>query len=203
MEDIMINEPATKEKYGYETNSLAPTSNLPVWWKCDKCSFEREYSFAYCLKKKEHSHATGGLELCQKCSHAHRKGQVSKKKQEGQTWQPLPPEVDVAATQERFGYDPRDLSPWSRKYVIVRCSDTGVVSEVKRCGFNTSKSVIETGHYTSVGACTAKRRKGVKASEETKQAMALSQKNRRSREKTPKAKPTQSPSLTPSSEIKL
>lgn len=179
----MINEVATKEKYGYETNSLAPTSNLPVVWKCDKCSSEREYSFAYCMKKKAHAQENGGVELCQKCAHSHRVGKATVKKTEGQSWLPLPPEVDISATQDRFGYDPRDLSPWSRRYVIVRCADTGVVSEVKRCGFNTSKSVQETGHYSSVGACTAKRRKGVKASEETRLAMAESQKNRRTREK--------------------
>lgn len=193
----MINEQETKSKYGYETNSLAPTSNLPVWWKCDNCTFEREYSFAYCLKKKEHSESTGGQELCQKCSHAHRKGKATTKKQTGQTWQPLPPEVDISATQDRYGYDPRDLSPWSRKYIIVRCSDTGVVSEVKRCGINTSKSVIETGHYSSVGACTAKRRKGVKASEDTKKAMAESQKNRREREKQVPAVTEKTPSISP------
>lgn len=192
MEEKMISDLKTKEKYGYETNSLAPTSNLPVWWKCegDGCDEEREYSYAYCLKKELHAKETGGKQLCQKCSHAHRKGVATKKKVQGQSWLPLPPEVDISATQERYGYDPRDLPPWSRKYIIVKCYETGVVSEVKRCGINTSQSVKETGHYVSVGACTAKRRKGKKASEETKKAMAKSQQNRRIKEN---SKPTEQP----------
>lgn len=179
----MLCKDETNLKYGYDTNTLAPTSNLPIWWECDKCHEQREYSYAYYMKKKEQAKENGGCEICQKCAHEHRKGIASTKKKEGQTWQPLPPEVDIKATQERYGYDPRDLSPWSRKLIIVTCPVTGFTSEIKRCGINTSKSVIETGHYNSVGACTAKRRTGVKASEKTKKSMAQSQKIRRLREK--------------------
>ena len=180
----MIDSEKTFTRYGYEVKSLSRTSNLPVWWRCDKCSLEREYAFAYCLKKEEYAknHNQGG-EYCQKCSHEHRKGKATVKKVQGQSWQSLPPEVDVEGTIKRYGYDPLKLSPWSRKLVLVRCFKTGELFEVRRCGFNTSKSVIETGHYISVAGCTGDRRKGVKVSEETKKLMAEAQKTRRQREK--------------------
>lgn len=199
MEDSMVNSENTKAKYGYEPMSLAPTSNLPVLWSCDGCGEEREYSYAYCLKKKAKADACGGKELCQKCSHSHRKGKATVKKTTGDAFLPLPPEVDIAATQDRYGYDPRDLSPWSRKRIIVRCFETGVICSPRRCGLNRYKSIIETGHFISVGAWTARRRKGVKASSTTKEAMSTSQKNRRVREKSPTTpvSPEVSPSANP------
>jgi hypothetical protein len=204
MEDKMVNNEKTKQKYGYEISSLAPTSNLPVLWSCDECGEEREYSYAYCLKKTKKAESQGTKELCQKCSHAHRKGKVTTKKKAGDAWLPLPPEVDVAATQERYGYDPRDLSPWSRKRVVVRCFETGVICSPRRCGLNRYKSIIETGHFISGGAWTAKRRKGIKVSSTTKQAMSKSQKNRRVREKTitpPASSPN--PTVSPNDSWKL
>lgn len=194
----MINEKRTEEKYGYTSNALAPTSNLPVLWTCEGCGEEREYAYAYCLKKQEKAQTSGGKELCQKCSHAHRKGVKTVKKNSGESsFMPLPPEVDVAATQERYGYDPRDLSPWSRKRVVVRCFETGEICSPRRCGLNRYKSIMETGHFISVGAWTAKRRKGVKASKETKAAMKKSQSMRRHREKTitPPSNPTPTPTV--------
>lgn len=179
----MLLKEETEKRYGYSTESLSRTSDMPIWWKCDKCHEEREYAFAYYNKKHEESQNNGSLEICQKCAHEHRKGTVSSKKCEGQAWQELPPEVEIQMTLERYGYDPRDLSPWSRKLIIVTCPVTGVTTDIKRCGINTSKSVIETGHYASVGACTAKRRAGVKVSSETKEQMKLAQQQRREKEK--------------------
>lgn len=195
----MIDADKTKQKYGYEVSSLAPTSTVPVCWKCDECGAEEEYSYAYCLRKQEAAKSRGTKELCQKCSHAHRKGQVTKKKVEGQSYVNLPPEVDVKATMDRFGYDPQTLSPWSRKRIVVVCKESGKVCTPRRCGLNRYKSILETGHFISTGAWTAKRRKGVKASEETKKSMSQSQKNRRAKEKMPKpaVAATQKP-VTPS-----
>ena len=194
----MIDEAKTLEKYGYTTKELAPTSNLPVWWTCDKddCGTEREYSYAYCLRKQKKAAETGGQELCQKCSHAHRKGKVSNKKIQGKSYVELPPEVDVNATLERFGHDPHKLSPWSRQRIVVRCQKTGEVCTPRRCSLNRYKSILETGHFVSVGGWTAERRKGVKASSDTKTLMKDSQQKRRVREKKPVA-PTQNPSIAP------
>lgn len=197
----MIDETKTLEKYGYTTQELAPTSNLPVWWKCDECGEEREYSYAYCLRKKEKSGSTGGKELCQKCSHAHRKGKVSSKKIEGKSHVDLPPEVDVKATMDRFGYDPHKLSPWSRQRIVVNCWKTGEVCTPRRCSLNRYKSIMETGHFVSVGGWTAERRRGKKASSETKTMMKESQQKRRRREKKPSdsapavSTPTTNPTL--------
>lgn len=199
MEDSkMVNEEKTQAKYGYATNALAVTSNLPVVWTCPKCGEEREYAYAYCLKKAEKSQAAGTADCCQKCSHQHRRGKSTVSKNPGKTFLPLPPEVDVAATMDRYGYDPRDLSPWSRKRVIVRCFETGVICSPKRCGLNRYKSIIETGHFISGGAWTAKRRKGVKVSAKTKKAMKESQIKRRAQEKTIKEQPKTAPSQQPS-----
>jgi hypothetical protein len=63
----------------------------------------------------------------------------------------------------------------------------------KRCGLNRYKSIIETGHFISGGAWTAKRRKGVKASAQTKQAMKDSQIKRRELEKAAKQAPAATP----------
>lgn len=178
----MILKEKTKQVYGYEAESLAPTSAMPVFWQCDNCSYERQYSYTYYLKKKEHSSETDGKELCQKCGHSHRKGTASKVVNKN-SFYPLPPETDIQATMERFGYDPYSLSPWSRDRVIVRCKVTGKICSPKRCSLNRYKSIIETGHFISTGAWTAERRKGKKASEETIQKMKKNQQARRMKEK--------------------
>lgn len=179
----MIDRNKTKEKYDYYPEELAPTSNLSVWTKCDKCGKEKDYSYAYALKKEEKARKENdGVMLCQVCSHSHRKGKasvVTKPK----SWVALPPEVNVAKTVEMFGYDPTKLSPWSRKKIVVECAKTGVECYPRRCGLNRYKSVLETGHFYSTGALTAERRKGVKASSETKESMKLSQQKRRQKEK--------------------
>ena len=198
MEDVMINVEKTKEQYGYDPTDLAPTSNKMVWWKCDKCGSERAYAYAYALRKQKKAQKEGTPELCQKCAHAHRKGKVSTRKvpTDQKAHYPLPPEVDRNLTMEKFGYDPETLSPWSRKRVVAICSVTGAECTPRRCSLNRYKSVMETGHFVSTGGYTGKRRKGVKATDETKQAMARSQKKRREREKASK-EATPEPTTTP------
>lgn len=185
----MILKKETLEKYGYNPDDLAPTSTKPVEWQCDICQFRRTYTKAHCEKKHEiaMSHEDQ-LEKCQKCSHAHRKGKATTDVKKD-SWLPLPPEVDINGTIERFGYDPTTLSPWSRKLVVVRCYQTGRICTPKRAALNKSKSVMQTGHFWSIGAWTAERRKGQKASEETKEKQKNSQKQRRKWEKeNPEAK---------------
>lgn len=172
----MINTEKTLEKFGYKPCNLAPNSKNLIVHSCDKCGSERDYTYAYALKKEQ----TSGN--CQKCQHSHRKGVITVKKREQATVE-LPPEVDVLATMEQFGYDPRKLAPWSRQRIVVRCYETGKAYTPKRCGLNRNKSIIETGHFISLGAWTAKRRKGIKASAETKEKQALSQNKRRQLEK--------------------
>lgn len=183
----MLLENKTKEKFGYDVSSLTSKSTLLVCWKCDRCGFENNFFYYYYLMKKEKAKTRNGEELCQTCSHSHRKGQVTKKKQEGQTWLPLPPEVSVEMTISRFGYNPHDLSPWSRKRVVVKCQRTGTVTTVPRANINNLKSVRETGHYISTGGITAEQRYGKKASEETKQLMKQAQSLRRKLEKQKKS----------------
>lgn len=179
----MLLKEKTKEFYGYSTDELSPTSTYPVFWKCDNCAFERQFTMAYYQKKKADAIAKhDGVENCQKCGHAHRKNKTTDNIQKG-SYYPLPPETDVNATMERFGYDPYTLSPWSRKRVMVRCKETGKLFSPKRCSLNRYKSIIETGHFYSIGAWTGKRRKGLKASETTLEKQRLSQKARRKKEK--------------------
>lgn len=95
---------------------------------------------------------------------------------------PLPPEVNVILTIAEFGYDPRELKPWSRKRVVAECYITGKIAKPTRASLNLSKSVQETGHYTTHGA-DATKRKGRKCSDITKAKMRRSQSQRRRDEK--------------------
>lgn len=175
----MINREKTKLKYGYFPEDLSDTSNKPVVWQCDRegCKNEHDYSYAYCLKKADKALHEGKSESCQKCSHSHRKG-TSLPPQNKIKAHPLPPEVNLGKTMELFGINAEDLTPWSRQQVILDCK-CGKESITKRCVLNLNKSVIETGHYKCVGCCTKSRRKGKKASAETKAKMKASQRKRR------------------------
>jgi hypothetical protein len=183
----MIDWKKTKEKYGYGEGELPKTSRERVVWHCDndncEAAFdirEREYEYVYAYKKAQKAKKEGKPELCQKCSHSHRKGKVSEKREK--THLPLPPEVSVELTMERFGYDPYKLSPWSRKKLVLVCEE-GQEHVTTRAQLNLNKSVKETGHYKPISWWTRKRRKGLKLSKETKEQMKESQQNRRAREK--------------------
>lgn len=197
----MINAKKTLEKYKVDPQTLAPTSTQLVCWQCEECGSERDYSYAYCLRKQEMAKAKNSKEICQKCAHAHRKGKASQTKNPD-SFLPLPPEVDAVATMERFGHDPYKLAPWSRKRVVVKCQVTGKICTPRRSGLNRYKSIVETGHFVSIGAWTAGRRKGVKASTETKEAMKKSQQARRTSEKlgvskSPQSAPVPQPPTAP------
>lgn len=189
----MINQEKTKEKFGYYPDDLAQTSSSSVIFRCDKCLQEEELSYAYALKKYKKSIKTTGEELCQKCSHAHRIGKVSVKADKSKPL-PLPPEVNLSKTMELYGINAEDLSPWSRQKVCLSCA-CGKQSETKRCSLNSSKSILETGHYKCTGCWTRERRAGLKLSDETKKKMAKSQQKRRNKNKVTKlpTRPTYAP----------
>lgn len=170
----MIKAEQTKLKYGYAPEDLSPASIRWICWQCDNCGHEREYRYSYWWRYK----AGESKELCQKCSHSHRQGRVVIDVDKGSA-QPLPPEVMIEETKKTLGYDPRDLSPWSRKEVIVKCSVLGTLHYTRRCSLNRNKAVIETGHFISTGGYTKSRRLGTTVSEETKQLMSHGQKIRR------------------------
>lgn len=169
----MILEDKTNKKYGYTSKDLDPRSNKMVVWKCDDCGYERDYVYSYYLQNKKAKE-----EVCQKCCHKHRKGRVVIDIDKDSFCE-LPPEICVEETLKKFGYDPRDLKPWSRKQVVVRCSVLGSLETTQRSILNRNKSVLDTGHYISKGGHTKLRRLGLKASDDTKQRMSKSQRERR------------------------
>jgi hypothetical protein len=184
----MIDWTKTKQEFGYDKNELPKTSHNKVVWRCDNqfCDApadikEREYEFNYARKKAEKAAKEGKIELCQRCSHAHRRGHVTEKKEK--TALALPPEANDEETLKTFGYKASDLSPWTRKKIVLITED-GARHEVPRSQLNISKSVRETGHYRPIAWWTQQRRKGIKISDETKTQMKESQKLRRQREKT-------------------
>lgn len=189
----MINREKTKLKYGYFPDDLAPTSNKLVVWACESssCSVEHDYSYAYCLKKRQKSLTENKPQLCQKCSHAHRKGNSQKNTASKFSPVPLPPEVNLGKTMEKYGINAEDLSPWSRQAVVLNC-ECGAESTTKRCSLNSSKSIIETGHYKCIGCWTKARRTGTQVSQETREKMKTSQQKRRGT-----YDPEPLPSLTP------
>lgn len=174
----MINLERTKIVCGFEVSELSPTSRESVVANCDECNGEVVYSFAYYNRKI----TKDGKIKCQRCGQQHRRGQATVKKH-FLTELPLPPEVDIEATIKTYGYDPIDLKPWSRKKVVVRCFITNRICHTKRCALNRMQSVMETGHYISVGGWTKKRKAGIKASAETRAKMTASQIRRRQLEK--------------------
>lgn len=170
-----------------DTQNLAKTSNKKVVWTCENenCQAsddkkERHFVFSYVRKKSLKAKAEGKPELCQLCSHAHKKGIYYKKKEDSA--KDLPPQINDQKTFEKYGYYAKDLKPWSRQRVVLTC-DCGRDCESTRSQLNTYKSIKETGEFTCKGCWTEARRKGIKASEETKEMMKLSQQNRRKSEK--------------------
>lgn len=192
----MIDWEKTKRELGYGKEDLPPTSKEKVFWKCDnpKCEAdhdkkERMHTYDYALLKQEKAaKREDGLDLCQKCSHAHRKGKVSEKKTKSHL--PLPPETNCEKTYElskTLGgepYYPEQLSPWSRNPIVLTFE--GKDYEVPRANLNKYKSMIEMGCYRPVSWWTEQRRKGVKASKETREQQKLSQSKRRKREQAEK-----------------
>jgi hypothetical protein len=194
----MIDWKKTKEKYGYSESDLPPTSRKLIVWHCDNqlCQApldvrEREYEFNYARKKRAKSSGEGKVELCQRCSHNHRKGKVSTTKTHSA--QTLPPEASDNLTEEKFGYKASTLSPWSREPIVLRFVDENnqeSIHIVKRSQLNTNKSVVETGHYRPIAWYTKQRRSNVVVTEETKDLMKKSQNMRREREKVEKEETT-------------
>jgi hypothetical protein len=172
----MINVEKTKRFFGYNIHDASSTSK-PVVANCDECSSEMIYSsLEYCHRKLKRD----GKIKCQLCGHSHRRGQEDKKApKETLPPAPLPPEVDIEMTAATYGYNPVDLPPWSRKKLVVRCSVLQNFHHVQRCTLNRFKSVLETGHYISVGGFTKLRRAGTKVSLETREKMRKSQAMRR------------------------
>lgn len=194
----MIDWKKTEEKYGYTEANLPPTSKNKVIWHCDNqlCQApldvrEREFEFNYARKKREKSLKENKAELCQRCSHNHRKGKVSPARKHSAL--PLPPETSDKLTEEKFGYKASELPPWSRDPVVLVFIDENnqeSIHIVKRCQLNTNKSVVETGHYRPIAWYTKQRRSNVTVTEETKSLMKKSQNMRREREKIEKEETT-------------
>lgn len=182
----MIDWVKTKAKFGYGKEELPRTSKKRVVWRCDNenCQAphdvrEREYDYAYVHKKQLKAKEEGGVELCQKCSHAHRKGKISEKKTDSAI--KLPPQINVEKTLSLQGEDPRTMKPWARKKIVLTC-DCGRDCVTTRAQINNYKSIKETGEFKCTACWTKDRREGVSASEETKRLMSESQKMRRVRE---------------------
>lgn len=175
----MLLKEKTKQKFGYDIEELEKHSGLFVYWKCDQCGHEGTLVYSYYLKNKKGDKKG---ERCQKCLHKHRKGRYVIDLDRNSHLE-LPPEVLFQETLDKYGYDPRDLSPWSRKWILVRCSVRGTIHSTRRSALNRNKAILETGHYISTGGYAGQRRKGVKASKETKMRMSKSQALRRKLEK--------------------
>jgi hypothetical protein len=198
----MINREKTKVKYGYIPEDLAQNSESKVVWNCDKCNVERTYAYAYYLKKQNHAFDKhDGHELCQKCSHSHRIGHSSKLAETKYEAQPLPQEVNVEETIKIFGHDPKEMSPWSRGYVILNCSCCQKETETRRCSLNTNKSLQETGKYKCIGCWTKERRQGVKATDETKAKQKAAQQKRRNKEKVKELPSVYQPAYEPVAKV--
>lgn len=127
----MINHSRTLELFNIETSNLAVSSNHLVIWNCERCGKESENAYAYVLKKVSKAKTSGKPCVCQKCSHSHRLGMKNIVYRVSQAVK-LPPEILIQETIERFGYDPRKISPWSRQRILVRCSVTGEICSPKR-----------------------------------------------------------------------
>ncbi len=168
----------TKEKNNVEVSALPISSNQLVWWQCDNCGLQREFNYAYARRKEKMARENGVEDLCQRCSHSHRKGkpQIGSGKCRILA---LPPETMVEETKAKFGYDPFSLGGFSRKSVLVKCSVLGTIHEVRRIELNRSKSILETGHYISIGGVVKRRMKGKKVSLKTRKLMSESQIKRR------------------------
>ena len=193
----MINWEKTKERAKTESDFaegpefLAKTTKQKVIWQCDNdtCDApsdvrEREFEYNYARQKEEKAAKEGKPALCQRCSHAHRRGKstVSKEK----THLPLPPEVDDALTEQEYGYKATELKPWSRKPVVVVYMDEDGDRHIytpTRAQLNTYRSVKEFGHFRPTSWWTKQRRQGTKATDETKKLMKESQQKRRENEK--------------------
>lgn len=189
----MIDWKKTKEKYGYEKQDLAPTTQQHnVVWRCDNpnCDAdpdkkEREMVYGYARQKEEKAKKEGKPCVCQKCSHAHRKGKTTESK--SKTALPLPPEINREKTYElskTLGgepYYPEQLSDWSRRPVVLTFE--GQDYTIPRANLNTLQSMKEMGVYRPVAWWTQKRRKGITASKKTRERQKMSQQKRREQEK--------------------
>lgn len=189
----MIDWEKTKEKFGYSKEDLAPTTQQhKVVWKCDNpnCDAEpdkrvRELVYGYAKKKEDKAKAEGKPCVCQKCSHAHRKGKMTRSK--NKTALPLPPEVNREKTYEyskTLGgepYYPEQLSDWSRRPIVLTFE--GQDYTIPRANLNTLESVKKWGIYRPVAWWTQQRRKNKKASSKTREKQKLSQRKRRDKER--------------------
>lgn len=170
---------------------VAKTTKLKVVWCCDnpECDApsdvkERDFEYNYARKKEEAAESAGKPALCQRCSHAHRRGKSTKSTEKSHL--PLPPEVSDELTLQEYGYTASELKPWSRKHVVIEYFDEDNDRHIytpTRAQLNTYKSVKETGHFKPTSWWTKQRRSGSKASAETKALMKESQKKRREEEK--------------------
>lgn len=194
----MINEEKTLENFGYNTESLAPTSFKKVIWNCDGCGVEKVYTFNYVNNKKKNKN------LCAKCCHAHRKGKSSNKPKQKTPALPLPDYgVNREKTMELFGYDPiehfnsENQGPFSRDKIVINCYYCGRESSPKRSNLNTAKYMTSSfelspdGQLIKLsetkpkcrGCYTRDRKKGKRDSEETRVKKMRSQQKRRVMEK--------------------
>ena len=170
---------------------VSKTTKQKVVWECDNkdCDApsdvkEREFEYNYARKKEEKAKKEGKPALCQRCSHAHRRGKTTVSKERSHL--PLPPEVSDELTFQEYGYYATKLKPWSRKHVVVEYFDEDGDRHIytpTRAQLNTYKSVQEFGHFKPTSWWTKQRRSGKKASEDTKQLMKESQQKRRDTER--------------------
>lgn len=189
----MIDWIKTQAKYGYTKEDLAPTTQQhKVVWRCDNpnCEAEpdkREREFVYntARNKEEKARKEGKPCVCQKCSHAHRKGKMTESKKK--TALPLPPETNREKTYEyskTLGgepYYPEQLSDWSRRPIVLTFEGEDYI--IPRANLNTLQSMKKWGVYRPIAWWTKQRREGVTASKKTREKQKMSQQKRREQER--------------------
>lgn len=117
-----VNEAATREKFGYDANSIGTGSKRKVVATCEFCL--NEFITSLCLLTKASSN-----HACKQCdaiaSHYSKRGTGDKH----QFWETVrstnTSAMDVEGTIAEFGHDPLTVSTYSTKKIVAICSYCG------------------------------------------------------------------------------
>lgn len=144
--EILIEE--TFKEFGYRPNKISPLALVPV---VARCSYTGEIHRP--ILRRIWSNRT-----VKETGHYLSQRGALLKMREGKTTipttrrfvkAPLPDNVSIELTLLHYGYDPRDLGVWSKKYLITKCEVSGDKFRVRRDALNYSKSVRDKGRHTA------------------------------------------------------
>lgn len=140
--DVLIEE--TFKEMGYRPDKISPMAKVPVLVRCSVTGEVHERILGRLWMNK--SIKNTGRYISQRGALIKiREGKTSQPTTRRFNIVPLPTNVDIELTLFHFGYDPRELGAWSRKYVVVFCPIAQDFFRVRREHFNYSKSVRENG----------------------------------------------------------